>query len=110
VALRTLSQPTHYSPDGTRSTQPRNSAALVLHRLGVECQLDTPLQTHCPIPPGAEGGKIEVKELFQDSMSVKSVSSDVSLTLLRVGETEGNDEKEEITLKPMELSTVMLHL
>ena len=43
-------------------------------------------------------------------MSVKSVSSDVSLTLLRVGETEGNDEKEEITLKPMELSTVMLHL
>lgn len=47
VTLRTLSLPTIYGNTGTRTTSPQNSAAFILHRLGIECRSKTINERQC---------------------------------------------------------------
>uniref|UniRef100_A0A914XSF4 Alpha-mannosidase n=1 Tax=Panagrolaimus superbus TaxID=310955 RepID=A0A914XSF4_9BILA len=100
VALRTLSLPTVYGEGGTRTTSPQNSAAFILHRVGIECRTKTKISLTCePV----SDNKVSLKSLFPDPL--KNVRQ-ASLTLLYVDEEK---EVNDIEITPMELKTVKLN-
>ncbi|KAI1714924.1 alpha mannosidase middle domain-containing protein [Ditylenchus destructor] len=96
VALRTTSQPTQYT-EGGRSTAPESSAALVLHRFGVDCRPDTPLRPDCRTALG----EVRLRSIFEPT--AKSFT-ETSLTLLH----PTNKTIESVTLDPMEVRSLKM--
>uniref|UniRef100_A0A7E4UUM6 Glyco_hydro_38C domain-containing protein n=1 Tax=Panagrellus redivivus TaxID=6233 RepID=A0A7E4UUM6_PANRE len=100
VALRTLSQPTKYASDGQRRTKPDNSTALVLHRYGVECRIQTKLSVSCL--QMSSSNTIDIRSYF--TAPVLSVHP-ASLSLLY---TNNHNDLTQLEILPMELKTVKI--
>uniref|UniRef100_A0A1I8A5W5 Glyco_hydro38C2 domain-containing protein n=1 Tax=Steinernema glaseri TaxID=37863 RepID=A0A1I8A5W5_9BILA len=94
VTLRTSSAPTEYALSA-QTTRPTSSAALILHRLGVDCR--SKLNSTCSLTPS---GTVNVNALFADQPKAIHTSS---LTMLYDG-----PEIKELRLEPMDLKTVKL--
>lgn len=113
VALRTLSERTGYSDEmpamagqlvtfSSLETRPRPAAALILHRVGVECGVgSSPTLVGCGV--GGDGGVIAVDSVFPAERRPKRVLN-ATLTLLEVDERKGSDVKE-LQLAPMEVKS-----
>uniref|UniRef100_A0A915DEW7 Alpha-mannosidase n=1 Tax=Ditylenchus dipsaci TaxID=166011 RepID=A0A915DEW7_9BILA len=109
VTLRSSSQPTEYASAGEKAankkstTLARPSAALILHRLGVECRLplskESPVHRNCAFD---SDGKISIDSLFVNGPLNRVANA--TLTLLKVDQVVD----EELKLKPMEIKTWQL--
>ncbi|KAL3070889.1 hypothetical protein niasHS_017014 [Heterodera schachtii] len=101
VTLRTLSHPTVYSPNSS-STRPRDEAALILHRFGIECRLGTPLGESNCLAGMATAEGIDAFKLFDGRPRTVRRGS---LTLLYTNGTNIG-QGEQIAMEPMELATL----
>ncbi|KAI1710425.1 alpha-mannosidase 2 [Ditylenchus destructor] len=106
IAFRTLSKPTDYPPRGDPSnssqypapTQYKTSAALVLHRFGVECHI-LPIKKEKSCVTVSDDTQLQIDSIFRiPPAKVRNAT----LTLLKV-----NEEKENGTtnIEPMEIRT-----
>uniref|UniRef100_A0AAY5L1Z2 Alpha-mannosidase n=1 Tax=Esox lucius TaxID=8010 RepID=A0AAY5L1Z2_ESOLU len=80
-----------------------NEAALILHRKGFDCALSN---RNTGLLCATTQGKIRTEKLFSN-LRLGSIAA-VSLTLMH--QTEGGSSQEEISLKPMEISTFRVQL
>uniref|UniRef100_A0A914I3C6 Alpha-mannosidase n=1 Tax=Globodera rostochiensis TaxID=31243 RepID=A0A914I3C6_GLORO len=104
VALRTLSHPTVYDANSS-ITRPRNEVALVLHRFGLECRLDSRIaESSCPTGLAETADGIDVSDVFHGRARTIRRGS---LTLLYTNSTDVG-RGEQIALEPMELATLWL--
>ncbi|KAI3416127.1 hypothetical protein GPALN_005676 [Globodera pallida] len=107
VALRTLGHPTvYFSNSSAATTQPRDEAALILHRFGLECRLGTRVaESSCPTGGADTADAFDVSNLF-DGRRARTIRRG-SLTLLYTNGT-GIGHGEHVALEPMELATLRL--
>uniref|UniRef100_A0A6Q2Y998 Alpha-mannosidase n=1 Tax=Esox lucius TaxID=8010 RepID=A0A6Q2Y998_ESOLU len=82
---------------------PSDEAALILHRKGFDCALSN---RNTGLLCATTQGKIRTEKLFSN-LRLGSIAA-VSLTLMH--QTEGGSSQEEISLKPMEISTFRVQL
>uniref|UniRef100_A0A6Q2YG45 Alpha-mannosidase n=1 Tax=Esox lucius TaxID=8010 RepID=A0A6Q2YG45_ESOLU len=87
----------------TIQSKVRDEAALILHRKGFDCALSN---RNTGLLCATTQGKIRTEKLFSN-LRLGSIAA-VSLTLMH--QTEGGSSQEEISLKPMEISTFRVQL
>ncbi|VDM45526.1 unnamed protein product [Toxocara canis] len=96
VTLRTMAAPTVYGQLSSRKHSARDSRALILHRMGVDCRSNVQLHMAC----STTSGKVSISSLLKK----KPIGiAETSLTLLY--------EKgmvEEVVIEPMDLRTFRL--
>ena len=118
VAFRTLSEPTVYgnpSKNGSsshqRNTLPKREAALVLHRLGLECALgmESPIaNTVCSSTNQGLDGKLELEKIFANSARAALKSTLTLLYSSVAAERSQQQQPFSLEMDPMELATVKL--